>query len=602
MSLRLLWPGAGDSQAIDNPAASAPAAPALVASPADSQVGLSWDPVDTATAYQPFKNGTMYGSPMAGTAVIVTALTNGTPYTFTVAASNPVGSTVSAPVVSTPVAAGVAPDAPVLSAGPGNAQASLSWAPVSGATSYQPQVNGSNVGSPTAGTTATVTGLTNGTSYALTVVAINTFGSGPASNAITVVPSASVIPTQPAAWSDLAADVAGANLHTPFTNWIYKEQGPYPSPAAAVKATLDYARIRHIRDNLSVNSAAQRSTLHTICADGIDILFSVGSIWSGQTAPNVTTVVSDVTSHYADLEVVVEGLNESNHSGNSNWASITRTFQQNLWNAAHPAGLTVVSPPLADGTAAPGQLGSVDAWSDVAAIHVYPGGQKPPTNIASHVDASATNVSASKPMWLTECGYNTAIHAVDGNSPVTEAVQAVYTPILMLEAYRRGITRAYLYELADDRRNDALDNTEKNFGLFAWDAQVEPSWRAKPAATSLRNMQGLLADPGSAYTPPGLQIAVTGGDSGLRQLLFGKRDGSYLLCLWRDVSVWTPSATVKNGGKPVTVAGQTISVALGSSKTIKRYQPDSSASAQATVTGTSTTVNLAGSLIVLTLS
>ena len=90
--------------------------------------------------------------------------------------------------------AGSAPAAPTgLSATAGNAQISLSWSAVSGATSYNVKLSTTNggpyttVSSPT-GTSFTNTGLTNGTTYYYVVTALNANGESANSNQASATP------------------------------------------------------------------------------------------------------------------------------------------------------------------------------------------------------------------------------------------------------------------------------------------------------------------------------------------------------------------------------------------------------------------------------
>ncbi len=129
--------------------------------------------------------------------LVVTGLTNGTSYTFTVTATNSAGtgaaSAASAPVV--PVAPVTPPGAPTIaSATAGNQQVTVNFnAPASngGATITSYTVTSSPGGIQATGTASplTVTGLTNGQTYTFTVTATNSAGTGPASAA-----SASVTP------------------------------------------------------------------------------------------------------------------------------------------------------------------------------------------------------------------------------------------------------------------------------------------------------------------------------------------------------------------------------------------------------------------------
>ena len=128
----------------------------------------------------------------------VTGLTNGTAYTFKVAAINSVG-TGAQSAASNSVTPATTPGAPTIgTATPGNVSASLTWtAPASnggaaitgytvtpyiGATAQTAQTFNSTA------TTETVTGLTNGTAYTFEVAAINSVGTGAesaASNSVT---------------------------------------------------------------------------------------------------------------------------------------------------------------------------------------------------------------------------------------------------------------------------------------------------------------------------------------------------------------------------------------------------------------------------------
>jgi trimeric autotransporter adhesin len=129
--------------------------------------------------------------------ITVTGLTNGTAYTFTVKATNAMGSS-SASAASNSVNPATVPGAPIIgTATAGNAQAAVSFtAPSSnGGSAITGYTVTSSPGGLTAGGTAsplTVSGLTNGTTYTFTVKAINAIGSGAASTASNSVTPATV--------------------------------------------------------------------------------------------------------------------------------------------------------------------------------------------------------------------------------------------------------------------------------------------------------------------------------------------------------------------------------------------------------------------------
>jgi hypothetical protein len=129
----------------------------------------------------------------------VTGLTNGTAYTFTVAAINGVG-TGPGSTPSGAVTPATTPGAPTgVSGTSGDSQVTLSWtAPASdGGSAVTGYVVTPSIGgvaqTPTtfssAATTQTLTGLTNGMAYTFTVAAINGAGTGPGST-----PSGAVTP------------------------------------------------------------------------------------------------------------------------------------------------------------------------------------------------------------------------------------------------------------------------------------------------------------------------------------------------------------------------------------------------------------------------
>lgn len=134
--------------------------------------------------------------------ITVTGLTNGTAYTFTVAATNSQGTgAVSEP--SNSVTPATLPGAPKsASAARGTAQAVITFgAPTSngGSPIMYYTVTSSPGGFTANGATTpiTVTGLTNGTPYTFTVKAVNDVGTGPASTATAAVTPADV-PNAPA--------------------------------------------------------------------------------------------------------------------------------------------------------------------------------------------------------------------------------------------------------------------------------------------------------------------------------------------------------------------------------------------------------------------
>ena len=189
----------------------APGAPTIgTATAGNAQATVTWTaPADnggfaitsyTATAVE---DGTKSCTTADGSTLTctVTGLTNGAAYTFTVTATNSVGTSAASSASNsvTPVAA---PGAPTIgTATAGNAQAAVTWsAPAdnggSAITSYTATAVEDGTKSCTTADgstlTCTVTGLANGTAYTFTVTATNAVGTGAASSASNSVTPAAV--------------------------------------------------------------------------------------------------------------------------------------------------------------------------------------------------------------------------------------------------------------------------------------------------------------------------------------------------------------------------------------------------------------------------
>jgi hypothetical protein len=186
----------------------------------NAQVTLSWlKPLtDSAgiTAYTATAVGdTSKHCTTAGTlGCVVTGLTNGTPYTFTVTATGPGGTSApSSPSAS--VTPRNIPSPPTTVAGTaGNGQAVITWAvpATNGGAAITAYTVTASPGGATCATTGaltcTVTGLTNGSSYTFTVTATNVAGNSSAS-----APSASVTPlTVPGAPTTVAGTTGNGQV------------------------------------------------------------------------------------------------------------------------------------------------------------------------------------------------------------------------------------------------------------------------------------------------------------------------------------------------------------------------------------------------------
>jgi hypothetical protein len=164
--------------------------------------------------------------------ITVVDLSNGVEYTFTVTATNAVGTSV-ASVASNTITPATVPDAPTnVAAAIGDTNAGISWsAPTNnGGSSIISYTVTSNIGghsTTTTNTNAVVNGLTNGTAYTFTVTATNAIGTSISSGNSNGITPASV-PGSPVNLAttvkdssiDLSWTAPVSNGGSPFTDYI----------------------------------------------------------------------------------------------------------------------------------------------------------------------------------------------------------------------------------------------------------------------------------------------------------------------------------------------------------------------------------------------
>ena len=121
----------------------------------------------------------------------------------------------------------------------------------------------------------------------------------------------------------------------------------------------------------------------------------------------------------------------------------------------------------------------------------------------------------------------------------------------MGEFFWRGVARTYLYELADQGTDKA--QREQNFGLLRHDMSE------KPAYVALRNLLQLLKEPKNPKAAPltpvpldyTLALAPDVHAQPLGTTVLEKRDGTYILLLWQQVSVYDAATKTRIQTPPV---------------------------------------------------
>jgi len=366
------------------------------------------------------------------------------------------------------------------------------------------------------------------------------------------------------------------------THWLYGDT-PYGSKYNAVKQKLVELGIRHVRDGGSSEDIIAK--MKELASVGIKTTFILDpnlgtapnkSYWSNPPSYNIHDfVLKKVGTNVIDA---VEVLNEidlfynflywhpkdtakvdNNPSSPLYWLPYIRSMTKDTWTAMKSdpatAKLKVIGPSLGV-TYSPSNkspLGDLSPYVDWGNFHPYPNGGNPFSIPFSYdkIDKyywqgnfPSVNIDefpfafivyqppfGSKPMAATETGYYTT----RGAKGISETMHGKYMPRLFLEYFRQGIVRTCSYEFVDERSDRNSD--QANYGLLRYD--LSP----KPAYTALKNVISVLKDPGSSFKPGSLNYKLTFKPPAgyertqyVHHLLLQKRDGSFYLVLWHEIS------------------------------------------------------------------
>lgn len=170
-------------------------------------------------------------------------------------------------------------------------------------------------------------------------------------------------------------------------------------------------------------------------------------------------------------------------------------------------------------------------------------------------------VSGGKPLFATEAGFHTALGvdpASGSQPPCDERTTAVYTLRTVLEHFKAGIKRTFLYELIDEYPDPSRTKPNWHFGLLRSD------FSPKPAFTALKNMLAIVGTGAPATLKP-IRFSASGRGRGL---VIQKADGSYIGFLWRLDSVWDRDAR-----QPISVSPQRVTITLPDARWVRLIRP-----------------------------
>ena len=324
------------------------------------------------------------------------------------------------------------------------------------------------------------------------------------------------------------------------THFTYPDT-PYLGSFSEAKQKLLELNIRHIRDGVAQDSY-KYEPMRDLCNSGIRLHTGVGERVQGYGGPldfgKLDTSLGVIKNHYLGCVESIEGPNEYdiNNDGDPNWGGMLRRYMETAYNKIKndPAlsNVSVVAPSVAYYNVEP--AGNMSAWLDYGNLHSYPGGNQPTAGLEANIEYTRA-LSGTKPYYVTETGYHTAINnnsevaAGWAQRGVSENAAAKYIPRLVVEYFRQGIVRTYLYEFIDEFPDPERDNQEVNFGLLRNDLSEKPSY------VSLKNTIALLKDSGGASASGELSYSLEGDLTDIHQLLLRKQDGSFYLIVWQEV-------------------------------------------------------------------
>lgn len=369
-----------------------------------------------------------------------------------------------------------------------------------------------------------------------------------------------------------AQDVVGSigvNIHLSYFSTAY---GKFPALAARLKSL----GVRNVRDVACAACTVENQRLRQLGEAGIKLNLVMGDP-SGKSGklPQLLALVRGPLRPFVSS---VEGPNEYDNGGDPQWAPRLRAYQQELYRGIKGdprlRSLPVIGPSLVHPQSY-GQLGNIGQSADIANVHAYPpNGQPPALGIGNELHLAAIT-EPSRPVMSTETGYRTGGPALPGNRPVSEAREAAYLPDLVLDYYRAGVRRSFIYELVDEHPDPAGKDPEQHFGLLRND--LSP----KPAYLALRNLISVVSAGGPARGSLDAPRATATSLDGTRidSLTMQRGDGSQVLAIWPT----NPGAADATGRSGKTHA---IDIALSKRAPLTVYRPALSGGPQRRLTPT----------------
>ncbi|UGV25150.1 hypothetical protein E0H22_05330 [Rhodopseudomonas boonkerdii] len=349
--------------------------------------------------------------------------------------------------------------------------------------------------------------------------------------------------------SDLFTDSVGVNVH------IGSE--PYASNFDRFHGLLATSGIRHLRDELRPSNDLARWRMLN---ERSNVLFNILVSPATNTVPEMMAYLDALGIERISA---MEGQNEGDSPwfmslplAKPGWSNVVVAYQREVHQAlrAHYTAeqLPLLSPSVLNWKPADvALLRPASPYSDAVAIHSYvQGGQEPETSddyaaVAWYLQNMRDAFKPGAPAVVTECGYCTVVKP--GSATVGEIAAGIYLPRLLLNNFRSGILRTFLYEFCDG-------GTDPNEGEHHW-GLVRNDGTPKPGYHAVRHLLSALQ--GAHRAGDDQPLRVTTRSLEIRHIAFRDAQGQPVLAVWRAVRCWDVAKA-----EDIAVAAEPVDIAV----------------------------------------